>query len=75
MLLGVVPFLGGGLGITFGVIGLRRCARTAARGRGLAIAGIVIGALAVAFWVLGVIGLAVDNQSGPTGGSLGAMLY
>jgi hypothetical protein len=75
ILLGVVPFLGGGLGITFGVVALRRCARSGARGRGLAVTGIVIGALAIAFWILAVIGLAVGTNSGSTGGSLGALSY
>ncbi len=52
IVLGWVPFLGGVLGVTFGLIGLRQCKRTGQRGRGLAIAGIVIGAVAIALWIL-----------------------
>lgn len=68
----VVPFLGVALGIGFGITGLRQCAARNERGRGLAIAGIVIGGLGALFWILALIGLAVDS-SGSSGGGLGAL--
>ncbi len=52
ILVGWVPFLGGILGITFGLIALRQCKRTGQRGRGMAIAGIVIGAVGIVLWIL-----------------------
>jgi hypothetical protein len=56
-----VPFIGGIVGIVFGVVGLRHCARNNEGGRGMAIAGIIIGGVAVFFWLLVSIGLAVGD--------------
>jgi hypothetical protein len=72
--LGVVPFLGGVLGVVFGIIGLRHCRRNGDRGRGLAIAGIVIGALALVFWVA-VIAIGLATSTSNSGSGLGAVLY
>jgi hypothetical protein len=75
IVLAVVPFLGGGLGVIFGIIGTRQCARNGERGKGLAIAGIVIGAIAIAFWILGIIGLAINHHHNNGSGGLGAIIY
>jgi Domain of unknown function (DUF4190) len=72
--LGVVPGLGGVLGITFGIIGLRHCRRTGERGRGMAIAGIVIGGIAIAFWGLA-LGISLAGHSNNTTPGLGALIY
>jgi Domain of unknown function (DUF4190) len=73
---GFVPFLGAGLGLVFGIVALRQIARSGERGRGLAIAGIVIGGLALVYSVLVVVGLAIGTHSTNSGGSgLGAILY
>jgi hypothetical protein len=65
--------LGGILGVTFGIIGLRQCRRRGQRGSGLAIAGIVIGGLALAFWLL-VLVVGLTTTSGGSGsGNLGAL--
>ncbi|MDX6199384.1 MAG: hypothetical protein QOJ79_2535 [Actinomycetota bacterium] len=50
LVLGILPVCVGVLGIVFGIIALIRIAGTAKRGRGMAIAGIVCGAL----WIVGV---------------------
>jgi Domain of unknown function (DUF4190) len=64
--------LGGILGVVFGILGIRQCARENRRGRGLAIAAIVIGGLVIAFWVFVVIvGLATSGSS-DGGSGLGA---
>jgi hypothetical protein len=73
-LLGIVPFLGGILGLTFGTIGLRNCARNGERGRGLAITGIVIGAISLGLWIL-IIALGVTHNSNNSGPGLGAFIY
>jgi Domain of unknown function (DUF4190) len=70
----VVPGLGGVLGITFGIIGLRHCSRNGERGRGMAIAGIVIGAIAIVFWAL-VLGVSLAHHSNDTSPGLGALIY
>jgi hypothetical protein len=75
IVLGIVPFLGGILGVVFGIIGLRQCARQGERGRGLAIAGIVIGGIAIAFWILAIIGLAIGDGSSSSNSNLGALSY
>jgi len=51
--LGIIPVFAGILGIVFGIIALVRIRRSGRRGRGLAIAGIVLGGL----WFLGVASL------------------
>jgi hypothetical protein len=71
--LGIVPFLGGVLGIGFGLTGLRQCTARNEPGRGLAIAGIVVGGLGILFWILAVIGIAVGANSSGSGG-LGALV-
>jgi Kef-type K+ transport system membrane component KefB len=53
----VVPFVGGLVGIAFGIIGLRKTRDPNVGGRGLAIAAIVVGILSIAtsiaiFWSL-----------------------
>ena len=50
LVLGIIPVFAGILGIVFGIIALVRIRRSGRRGRGLAIAGIVLGSL----WFLGV---------------------
>ncbi len=56
------------LGIVFGVVALHQLGRTPARGRGLAIAGIIIGSVVLLLDVLGLIGLAVGHPSSSGGG-------
>jgi hypothetical protein len=70
--------LGSILGVVFGIIGLRHCRQRNERGRGLAIAGIVIGAIGILFWLLALVGLLVesnsnDNNSTTNLGTLGAV--
>jgi hypothetical protein len=56
--------LGGILGLVFGIIGIRQCARSGQGGRGLAIAGIVISAVVIAFWILVlIVGIATHGTS------------
>jgi Domain of unknown function (DUF4190) len=55
--------IGGLLGVIFGIIGLRQCKANHERGSGLAIAGIVIGAIVLLFWVIAGIAAAVDSGS------------
>jgi hypothetical protein len=52
LVVGWIPYVGGLLGLIFGIIGLRQCNRTGDRGRGLAIAGIAIGAVGIVLWTL-----------------------
>lgn len=66
--------IGGILGIVFGIIGIKQCAKLNERGRGLAIAGIVIGGIVVALWILGGIGAAVSHSSSDNS-NLGALGY
>jgi hypothetical protein len=60
--------LGPTLGIVFGIVGLKQTARLGESGRGLAIAGIVIGALVLLVDVLGLIGIATTHTGGTSGG-------
>jgi Domain of unknown function (DUF4190) len=69
----VLPFLGGAMAITFGILGARGATRSGERGRGLAIAGIVIGVVALLFWSLAVVGAAVSSHSGSSSPGLGAL--
>jgi hypothetical protein len=74
IVLGIVPFLGGILGVVFGIIGMRQCARSGDGGRGLAIAGIVVGGIAIVLWTLGIIiGVAVSGGSTSGGSNLSAV--
>jgi hypothetical protein len=50
LVLGILPFTAGLLGIVFGILGLRRTAGGKRSGRGMAIAGIVLGSL----WLAGI---------------------
>ncbi|WP_430336243.1 DUF4190 domain-containing protein [Rhodococcus sp. ACT016] len=53
----IFGFLGGLLAIVFGHIALNQIYRTGEQGRGLAIAGLVLGYMFLAFWVIFLIGL------------------
>jgi hypothetical protein len=75
IVLGLVPFLGAGLGLVFGIIALRQTARSNERGRGLAIAGLVIGGLALVYSVLAVVGLAMGSHSTTNSPGFGGVLY
>jgi hypothetical protein len=51
--LGCIPYVAGIVAIILGIVGLRQAKRPeVARGSGLAIAGIILGALSVGFWLL-----------------------
>lgn len=63
IVLAVFVGIGSILGIVFGIIGLRHCRQHNERGRGLAIAGIVIGAIGILFWLLALIGILVGSSS------------
>jgi hypothetical protein len=56
--------LGSLLGVIFGIMGLRQTRRDGSGGRGLGIAGIVLGALGLIVGVLIIIGLVVGGSSG-----------
>jgi hypothetical protein len=56
--------IGSLLGVIFGIIGLRQTRRDGSGGRGLGIAGIILGALGLVVVALLIIGLAVGNSSG-----------
>jgi hypothetical protein len=60
------------LGVVFGIVALRQLDRSASGGRGLAIAGIVIGGILLVVDVVGIVGLAVGG-SGSSGGGLTTM--
>jgi len=63
LVLGILPLFGGILGIIFGVISLGRIRRTHQEGRGMAIAGIVLGACwLVAITAAAGIGLATEQD-------------
>jgi hypothetical protein len=64
----LVVVVGPALGIIFGILALRQVNVTRQSGRGLAIAGIVIGSIVLLFDVIGIIGLAVGS-GGSSGGS------
>jgi uncharacterized membrane protein len=54
--------LGSLLGFIFGIIGLRQTRRDGSRGRGMAIAGIILGALGLIVGALVIVGLVVDSS-------------
>jgi hypothetical protein len=60
LILGIIPVTAGVLGIVLGAIGLNRTKDGQRRGRGLAIAGIVLGSL----WLIGIIVGVAINDSG-----------
>jgi hypothetical protein len=64
--------LGSLLGLIFGIVGLRQVGREGSRGRGLAIAGVIMGGIGVLVGVLVVIGIAVGAAHGGSGGSGGS---
>jgi hypothetical protein len=62
LVLGIIPVFAGILGIVFGIVALVRIRRSGRRGRGLAIAGIVLGSL----WFVGAasaVAIAVANTA------------
>jgi hypothetical protein len=63
IVLGWLPFIGGILGIVFGLVGIQQTKRRGERGRGLAIAGLVIGILGALFWLAIIIDVAVGGGS------------
>lgn len=54
------------LGLIFGIIGVRQTSRTGDAGKGMAIAGIVLGSLGILFFALVVIGFIAAIASGDT---------
>lgn len=62
----ILGFFTGILGVVFGHIALHQIKRTGQSGRGLAIAGLIIGYAFVAFFILGTIGLIGLGVSDPT---------
>ena len=65
----------GVLGLIFGIVALRQTSRTGDAGRGMAIAGIVVGSLGIIFFALAIIGFATAVMTGnatSNSGSLGA---
>jgi hypothetical protein len=68
-LVGLVSYgLGGVLGIVFGIVGLRQIRQDGQAGRGLAIAGIVVGAVTLALG-MAVVALLLAHTSGATNGN------
>ena len=55
------------LGIVFGFIGRSQIRRNGQQGNGLALAGIIVGFVAVAIWII-IFVVSASNQSGTTGG-------
>jgi hypothetical protein len=69
-LVGLVTYgVGGVLGIVFGIVALRGIARDGQDGRGLAIAGIVVGAVVIALGILAAV-LVLSVWSGGSAGTL-----
>jgi hypothetical protein len=66
-------WLGSILAVVFGVIGLRQIDRQGDGGRGLAIAGIVLGCVGLALLVLGVLVAAFGSDSSSSGGVTSAL--
>ena len=64
----LLAFIGPLLGIVFGIVGLRHTTERGESGRGLAIAGIVIGSLVLLLDVIGVVGIATSHTGGSGGG-------
>lgn len=60
LILGIIPFLAGLLGIIFGFVALRRIRSTGRSGRGMAIAGIILGTL----WLTFVVGVVIIGALG-----------
>jgi len=68
-----VLVIGPGLGILFGILALRQLNTTRQSGRGLAIAGIVVGSIVLLLDILGIIGLAVGAGDSSGGNGLTAL--
>ena len=57
---GCIPFIGGILGIVFGILGMKNADRSIATNKGMAKAGLIIGIVGLGLWVLvGIVWLAV----------------
>jgi hypothetical protein len=69
----LVLVIGPALGILFGILGLRQLNTSGQSGRGLALAGIIIGSIVLLLDVLGIIGLAVGTTTSSGGGGLSTM--
>jgi hypothetical protein len=68
-LLGILlAFLGPVAGIVFGIVGLRQTEQRGESGRGLAIAGIVVGVVVLLLDIIGVIGIATGHTGSGGGG-------
>jgi hypothetical protein len=63
-----VVVIGPALGVIFGIVALRQLAHSPVAGRGLAIAGIIIGSVLFVVDVIGIIGLATGGSSSGSGG-------
>ena len=59
-IVGCIPFVGGVLGIVFGILGMKNADRGIATNKGMAKAGLIIGIVGLGLWVLvGIVWLAV----------------
>jgi hypothetical protein len=64
LILGILPVLFGILGIVFGAIGLRQIKRTGQNGRGMALAGVILGSIWVVVFVVVILLAAVSGNNG-----------
>lgn len=69
----LVVIVGPGLGILFGILGLRQLNSSGQSGRGLAIAGIVIGSIVLLLDLIGIISLAVGGSDSSGGNGLSTL--
>jgi hypothetical protein len=59
-IVGCIPIIGGVLGIVFGILGMKNADRGIANNKGMAKAGLIIGIVGLALWVLvGIVWLVV----------------
>jgi hypothetical protein len=59
-IVGCIPFIGGVLGIVFGILGMKNADKGIANNKGMAKAGLIIGIVGLGLWVaLGIVWLAV----------------
>jgi uncharacterized protein with PQ loop repeat len=69
-LLGWLCFIGGIFGLIFGFVALNQIKQTGQRGRGMALAGIIIGGILVALWIgVGILRVTVRHTAGPYSGA------